>query len=452
MQFGVFTVGDVTPDPTTGRTPTEARADQGDGRRSRRRPRRSASTSSPPASTTTRRSSRRRRRRCSATSPAQTERLLLSTATTLITTNDPVKIAEDYAMLQHLADGRVDLMHGPRQHRPGLPVVRPGHPRRHRRWRSRTTRCCAGCGARTSSTGRAGSARRCRASPRRRARSTACRRSSGTARSAAPRSPSRPRTTATASSTTTSSGRPSTPGAWSSSTAAASSTTATARADQAIVGLGGQVFMRQNCQDAVREFRPYFDNAPVYGHGPSLEDFTAETPLTVGSPQQVIDRTLGVPRLRRRLPAPAVPDRPRRPAAEDRARAARHARRGGRAGAAPEFAARKPGPRTGRPDPRVAGRRRATPPPTDPPATPPPTEPSGRRRRSRDHPDAGRDSAQRSDTSRVVRRARGRGWVREVGRGQRSPRGVHRADLEHVAVRGRYRAPRPRAGTSSAPR
>ncbi|MCU1675352.1 MAG: hypothetical protein JWM93_110, partial [Frankiales bacterium] len=24
MQFGVFTVGDVTPDPTTGRAPTEA--------------------------------------------------------------------------------------------------------------------------------------------------------------------------------------------------------------------------------------------------------------------------------------------------------------------------------------------------------------------------------------------------------------------------------------------
>ncbi|HEY1487003.1 MAG TPA: 5,10-methylene tetrahydromethanopterin reductase, partial [Micromonosporaceae bacterium] len=41
------------------------------------------------------------------------------------------------------------------------------------------------------------------------------------------------------------------------------------------------------------EFRPYFDNAPVYGHGPSLEEFTEQTPLTVGSPQQVIDRTLG---------------------------------------------------------------------------------------------------------------------------------------------------------------
>ncbi|HEY2643265.1 MAG TPA: 5,10-methylene tetrahydromethanopterin reductase, partial [Galbitalea sp.] len=40
----------------------------------------------------------------------------------------------------------------------------------------------------------------------------------------------------------------------------------------------------------VSEFRPYFDNAPVYGHGPALEDFTEQTPLTVGSPQQVIDR------------------------------------------------------------------------------------------------------------------------------------------------------------------
>jgi hypothetical protein len=48
--------------------------------------------------------------------------------------------------------------------------------------------------------------------------------------------------------------------------------------------------MRAKSQDAVNEFRPYFDNAPVYGHGPSLEDFTEQTPLTVGSPQQVIDR------------------------------------------------------------------------------------------------------------------------------------------------------------------
>jgi len=62
------------------------------------------------------------------------------------------------------------------------------------------------------------------------------------------------------------------------------------KADQAIVGLGGQVFMRPRSQDAVAEFRPYFDVAPVYGHGPTLEEFTEQTPLTVGSPQQVVER------------------------------------------------------------------------------------------------------------------------------------------------------------------
>jgi hypothetical protein len=30
----------------------------------------------------------------------------------------------------------------------------------------------------------------------------------------------------------------------------------------------------------------------VYGYGPSLEEFTEQTPLTVGSPQQVIEKTL----------------------------------------------------------------------------------------------------------------------------------------------------------------
>jgi hypothetical protein len=45
--------------------------------------------------------------------------------------------------------------------------------------------------------------------------------------------------------------------------------------------------------EAKRVYRPYFDNAPVYGHGPSLEDYTEMTPLTVGTPEQVIERTLG---------------------------------------------------------------------------------------------------------------------------------------------------------------
>ncbi|GAA1766462.1 hypothetical protein GCM10009810_26620 [Nostocoides vanveenii] len=43
---------------------------------------------------------------------AQTSRILLSTSTTLITTTDPVRIAEDYGTLQLLTDGRRDLMLG----------------------------------------------------------------------------------------------------------------------------------------------------------------------------------------------------------------------------------------------------------------------------------------------------------------------------------------------------
>lgn len=43
---------------------------------------------------------------------ARTTRVQLSTATTLITTNDPVRVAEEYATLQHLAPGRIDLVLG----------------------------------------------------------------------------------------------------------------------------------------------------------------------------------------------------------------------------------------------------------------------------------------------------------------------------------------------------
>src|SRR4029078_9267885 len=41
---------------------------------------------------------------------ATTKRLIVTTSTTLITTNDPVRIAEEYAMLQHLSKGRMDVM------------------------------------------------------------------------------------------------------------------------------------------------------------------------------------------------------------------------------------------------------------------------------------------------------------------------------------------------------
>ena len=44
---------------------------------------------------------------------------IVTTATTLITTNDPVRIAEEYAMLQHLSKGRMDLMLGRGNTAPG---------------------------------------------------------------------------------------------------------------------------------------------------------------------------------------------------------------------------------------------------------------------------------------------------------------------------------------------
>jgi alkanesulfonate monooxygenase SsuD/methylene tetrahydromethanopterin reductase-like flavin-dependent oxidoreductase (luciferase family) len=62
-------------------------------------------------------------------------------------------------------------------------------------------------------------------------------------------------------------------------------------ADQAIVGLGGLSFIARRSQEAVNTFRPYFENYPVF-RGSRLEDHMAATPLTVGSPQQVIDKVL----------------------------------------------------------------------------------------------------------------------------------------------------------------
>src|SRR5690606_4149782 len=145
MQFGIFSVGDVTPDPTTGRTPTEAErikamvtialTAEEDGldvcaAGEHHHPPFVPSSPAPMLGYIA----------------ARTERLILSTATTLITTNDPVKIAEDYAMLQHLADGRVDLMMGRgntapvypwfgKDIRQGIPLAIENYGLLHRLWR-----------------------------------------------------------------------------------------------------------------------------------------------------------------------------------------------------------------------------------------------------------------------------------------------------------------------------
>src|SRR5256886_8095262 len=109
MQFGIFSVSDVTRNPVTGHTPSEAERIQAIVQIARRADEVELDVfaigehHNPPffsSSPTT----------LLAHIAALTERIILSTAVTLITTNDPVKIAEDYAMLQHLAKGRVDLM------------------------------------------------------------------------------------------------------------------------------------------------------------------------------------------------------------------------------------------------------------------------------------------------------------------------------------------------------
>ncbi len=288
MQFGIFTVSDITADPTTGATPTEAQ-----------RIRDTITIAkhaedvgldvfaigehhNPPfwsSSPTT----------ALAYIAAQTERLILSTATTLITTNDPVKIAEDFAVLQHVSGGRADLMLGRgntgpvypwfgKDIRQGLPLAVENYALLHRLWREDVVDW------------------------------------EGRFRTPLQGFTSAPRPLDDVP-----------PFVWHGSIRTPEIAEQAAyygdgffannifwpkdhfqrlihlyrqryahyghgTPEQAIVGLGGQAFMRANSQDAVREFRPYFDNSPVYGHGSSLEDFAGLTPLTVGSPQQVIDR------------------------------------------------------------------------------------------------------------------------------------------------------------------
>ena len=291
MQFGIFTVGDVTVDPTTGRAPTEAERIRATVTIAKKAEEvgldvfATGEHHNPPfvpSSPTT----------LLGYIAAQTERIVLSTSTTLITTNDPVKIAEDYSVLQHLAGGRVDLMLGRGNTGPvypwfgknpndALPLTVENYALLRRLWRDDVV----------DWTGRY-------------------------------RSPLRGFTLAPR----PLDGVP--PFVWHGSIRSPEIAELAASygdgffanhimwppahtrrmvelyrqrfehhghggADQAIVGIGGQVFLRPNSQDAINEFRPYFDHAPVYGHGPSLEQYCAQTPLTVGSPQQVIDATLG---------------------------------------------------------------------------------------------------------------------------------------------------------------
>ena len=64
------------------------------------------------------------------------------------------------------------------------------------------------------------------------------------------------------------------------------------KAKQAIVGLGGQAFIAKNSQDAVRRVPPLLQRgARSTATAPRWRTSPAMTPLSVGSPQEIIDKT-----------------------------------------------------------------------------------------------------------------------------------------------------------------
>ncbi|MBB3115345.1 CE1758 family FMN-dependent luciferase-like monooxygenase [Corynebacterium bovis] len=292
MQFGLFSIGDVTRDPVNGTVPTEherimntvAIAKKADevgldvfATGQHHNPP-FAAPANPPV--------------LLAHLAAVTETLSFSTATTLITTTDPVRIAEDYAYAQHLAEGRLDLMLGRgntgpvypwfgKDIRKGIPLAVENYHLLRRLWRETNVNW------------------------------------KGEFRTPLQNFTSTPRPL-----------DDTPPFVWHGSIRSPEIAEQAAyygdgffhnhifwniehtaqmvnlyrqrfehyghgSADQAIVGLGGQVFMDETEAKAKKFFRPYFDNAPVYGHGPTMEEFTELTPLTVGTPEQVIERYLG---------------------------------------------------------------------------------------------------------------------------------------------------------------
>ncbi len=226
---------------------------------------------------------------------ARTSRITLSTGTTLITTNDPVKIAEEFATLQHLSDGRVDLMLG----RGNTPMVYPwfgynyedslGLTFEHyellrRLWREENLDWA------------------------------------GRYRTALTRFTSVPRPLDDVP-----------PFVWHGSISSPEIAEQAAKygdgffinnnfapmehyarsvalyrerfsfhghgnPEDGIVGAGGGIWVRPNSQDAIKEYRPYYNAHPIHARsGLSLEEEVALTGLTVGSPSQVVEKVLTFP-------------------------------------------------------------------------------------------------------------------------------------------------------------
>lgn len=289
MEFGIFGVGDVTRDPATGRTPSEGERIDSVVRTAKRADEVGLDVfaigehHNPPFIPS---------------SPtlllghiaAMTERITLSTSVTLITTNDPVRIAEEYAMLQHLAKGRVDLVIGRGNTVPvypwfgqdiryGLELALENYNLLHRLWREDVVDW------------------------------------EGNFRSPLQAFTSTPRPLDDVP-----------PFVWHGSIRTPEIAEQAAHygngffannilapyghferlvafyrqryahhghgtPEQAIVGLGGQAHIAKKSQDAVKAFRPYFNGFPMF-RGHSLEEYMKTTPLSVGSPEEVIDKTM----------------------------------------------------------------------------------------------------------------------------------------------------------------
>ena len=290
MQFGIFSVSDITRNPVTGYTPSEAERIEAIVQIARRADEVGLDVfaigehHNPPffsSSPTT----------LLAHIAALTERIILSTAVTLITTNDPVKIAEDYAMLQHLAGGRADLMLGRgntvpvypwfgQDIRKGLALALENYNLLHRLWREDVVDWEGSF--RTPLQGFTSIPRPLDDVP-------------PFVWHGAIRTPEIAEQAAYYGN-----------GYFANNILAPNfhfkplvdlyrqrfAHYGHGTPEQAIVGLGGHAFIAKRSQDAVRTFRPYFEGSPIYGNSYRLEDFMHGTPLSVGSPQEVIEKTL----------------------------------------------------------------------------------------------------------------------------------------------------------------
>jgi putative FMN-dependent luciferase-like monooxygenase len=290
MQFGIFSVSDITKDAASGQTPSEAERIQNAIKIAKRADEVGLDVfaigehHNPPffsSSPTT----------LLAAIAAQTQNIILSTSTTLITTNDPVKIAEDYAMLQHVSQGRMDLMLGRgntvpvypwfgKDIRQGLPLALENYNLLHRLWSEDIVDWEGKY--RTPLQGFTAIPRPLDDVP-------------PFVWHGAIRTPEIAEQAAFYGN-----------GYFANNILAPNfhfkplvnlyrerfAFHGHGTPEQAIVGLGGHAFIQKNSQDAVNKFRPYFEGSPLYGANYRIEDFMHGTPMSVGSPDEVIEKTL----------------------------------------------------------------------------------------------------------------------------------------------------------------